>query len=814
MKNDLRSAWRMLSKSPGLSAVAIAVLGVGLGACLMVFSWVQWLVLSPFPGVPGGSSLRVIAGRSAQGSLISLSALDYRDLAREGAPFFEAAALEMQAMSITVGAAPERIFGDVVSGNYFDLLRLRPQLGRFFLPDEDQVAGDRAVVVLSDALWRTRFAADPGIVGRTVQLNSRAFTVVGVAPADFLGTEVGLKLDVWVPLAMQEVVYPGQGRLTERGDRWLRCLVRLRDGVGPAAAGDFLRGFGARQAATYPKSNADLDFALLKLSEAPWGATQVMAPVMAVLAAMVLLVLLVTCANVASLLLVRGIGRRREFAVRRALGASRGRLVRLLTTESLLLAVLAAAVGIVAAVAVKGSIYRLFPPVPVPINTETPIGPVGYAAAAVLALFVAIAAGLAPALQAGREGIEAGLREGSGAVAGASKRRGRGRRTLVVVQMALCTVLLVSGALLLRAVRAGQAASPGFDSHDVLLAGINLFPNGYDRARGIALEEQLLDRLQADPMVEAAAIGRRLPLDLGGSSSAFLTIDGYTPPKGDDVLVRYNQVSRGYMKTMGIAVLAGREFDRADREGAPLSVVVNESMARRYWPGGSLDGALGGTFKWGEGKLAVVGIVRDIKTRDLGESPEPYFYLPLGQSFRHDGYVTVRTRGPALAFTPRLRALLAELDPNLAMFAVKSMEEHLQIALFKQRLAASTLTAFGLLALLLAGIGLYGLIAFAVGQRRRELGLRLALGALPRDVVRLVLGEGLRLAALGLAIGALAAVGVGRLLHGLLLGVSGTDAVALGGALVLVAAAVLLASYLPARRAGRLDPMVALRHDS
>lgn len=806
LRHDFRLALRNLARAPGFSALAVAILAVGIGASLTVFTWTQSLVLRPFPSVPASGELRVVSGRSEGGEPMALSAPDLRDLARELAPRVALAGVEMQSLSLFHAGRPERIWGGIVSGNYFDVLGVRAAHGRFFLPEEDRVAGAHPVAVLSDAFWRRRFAADPQVIGTTLQLNNSAFTVIGVAPEKFLGSENGLSLDLWVPIAMQEVVYPGTGRLERRDDHWLRTIARLAPEIDDRGAQAALDALAVRLAELHPGTHRGKSWRIETLARSPWGATQYMAPVMTILSAMVVLVLLTTAANVANLLLVRGLGRRREMAVRLALGAGRGDLVRQLAVESLLLSLAATAFGLGFSRWAIGGLTALMPPLPVPIAPNLELGPLGLLVAAALALASTLLAGLAPALEATSGRLEAALRDEAAGVGG--RGRQRLRQALVVAQVALCCVLLVGGTLCLRAVGAGRGVELGFRPEGLLLAGIDLFPNGYNAERGRELQRRLLERISRIPGVESASLGRRLPLDLGGSSSVFLEIDGYAPAPDEEILVRLNQVGPGYLRTLGAELLRGRDFSPDDRRGSLPVAIVNETMARRYWPNGE---ALGRTIAWGDEAITVVGVARDLKFRDLGERPQPFFFVPLAQVYRGDCYLHLRTAGDPLALVPALRAAVAEIDPTLPLSAVKSMDEHLKIALFKQRIAAWMLSLFGLVALALSAVGLYGLAAYAFAQRVRELGLRLAIGASPSDLLRLMLGQGLKLVGLGLAIGLPLAIAVGQLLRAILLDVSPFDPLAFGAGLLLLAAVALLASFIPAHRAAALDPARALR---
>jgi macrolide transport system ATP-binding/permease protein len=802
---DLRFAARMLVKSPAFTLVAVLTLAVGLGATTVVFSWIRGLVLEPLPGVPGQDRLRPVVGRSKGGDWRSISAPDARVLAQSGLPA-GVACFDMAPMSLTSGGRPERIWGMVVTGNFFDVLGVPIAAGRSFRPEEDSTAGTHPVAVLSHELWWRRFAGDPAVVGRTILLNRQAFTVIGVAAAPFQGPVAGLRIDLYVPLAMQPLALPGSDLLTDQGHRWLQAIARLHPGVSQESAQAALDTLSARLAATYPDSNDGYRLLLFRFWKSPNGASSFLLPVLSVLGAMALLVLLLACANVANLLLVRALGRRREIAVRLALGAGRALIVRQLLIEGLLLALLAGACGLGIAAWGRHLLLAFIPPTDAPVSPAFPLdaGLLGFAA--LLALSTGVLFSLAPALQATSPDVASTLRNESGAVSGG--RKGLVRSTLVVAQITLSCLLLITAGLFVRSLGRASGLDPGFAARNVLLATVDLFPGGYDEARGRAFYRELQRRIEALPGVESASLASAVPLDFGGSSSQSLEVAGYVPAKDEEVVIEYYAVGSGYLRSLGIPLVDGRDFTAQDDAAGARAVIINQTMAQRYWRGRP---ALGGTVRIGQQDHTVVGIAGNGSYQNLGETPKAHFYLPVLQRYRPQMTLQVRTAGDPAAFATALRREVRALDPDLPLTAVKTMREHLRISVFSQRLAASFLGSFGALALVLATVGLYSLIRYAVSQRTREMGVRMALGASRHDIERLVVGEGMVLALIGLGLGLALAFGITRFLGKLLLGVSATDPAIFVAITVLLAGVSVLSSYLPARAAAAVSPMMALR---
>ena len=804
---DLRYGWRLMVRKPAFTAVAVTTLGLGIGANVTMFSWVQSTGQRQLHGVPHGDRLMALNGTTRSRADLSFSYPDFVDYRqRRPASVEDLIAFTLAPMNLRQGGDAQRVFGQLVSGNFFDALGVRPVLGRTFVPEEDKTPNTHPVVVFSHNFWQRRFAGDPAILGQPITLNGRSFTVIGVGPPGFRGTEPYLNLDLFVPLMMQSAVTSGD-RLSPRGNSWLEVMVMLKPGVAHDRAQTDLGLVAGALAAEYPEDQGR-GVAVTPLWRAPQSGGPAVAAAMAIQLAVAAVVLLIACANVGNLLLARAAGRQRETAVRLTLGASRRRLVQQLLTESLLLASAGGIVGVGMAYWTKDFIRWFVPPAPLPIEMQPALDlPVLLYAAAVMATSV-IAFGLMPALQ-GSSSIGTALKESASAVT-APPRRARVRQALVVAQVALSLVLLVSAGLFLRTLLNAHAVDPGFSTRSGLLASIDLLPAGYDEARGRAFFREALARVRELPGVEAASLASRVPLGFGGNSDFSASIEGYTPAPNEEVNLYYARVGSDYLKTMGIPLVAGREFTERDTAETRDVVIVNETIARRYFAGRD---PIGGRLRLGRRTIEVVGIARDGKYSSITEPPRAFVYLPVQQFYRADTVLHVKTHGNPAEIAPRLHEAFRGLDVNVPLFDIRTIEEHLEIAVFLQRMVASLLGAFGALALVLATIGLYGVIAAIAAQRTAEIGMRMALGATRRDIVSLILRQGLTMTLTGVAIGLLGSVAVTRLFKSLLVGVSANDGVSFAATTVLLILVALVAAYVPARRAAAIDPLAALRHE-
>jgi putative ABC transport system permease protein len=803
---DLRFGFRMLLKTPAITLIAVLTLALGIGANATIFSWVGALLLDPLPGVPRSGELVVLSGTSKSEPHISLSYPDYRDYRDRSRMLAGLAVQDDAALSLATHDQPERIWGEIVSGNFFDVLGVGALRGRTFAPGEDGVPGASPVAVISHGLWQTEFGADPGIVGKTITLNNHGFTVIGIMPASFRGSVSGLRFDVWVPMSMQKVIM-GADRSEERGQRWLKGFGRLKPGVRLSQAQGEVQTIAADLAREY-SSNQGVSAALFPIWRAPNTAQEIMGMLLLVLMGVTAVVLLIACANVANLLLARGSARQREIAIRLAMGASRWRVSRQLLTESLVLALLSGAAGVAIAFWTSGALVLLLPPV------ELPIGLMAGVDVRVLGFTLAVSAltallfGLAPALHAGRTDVLGVLKEE--AAKGGGKRRAVLRGTLVVAEVALSVVLLIAAGLMIRSLQKAQTFEVGFNPKNVLLASLDLFPNGYEPERGARFYAELQERLERQPGVRAVSLARRVPLGFGGSSSTSIDVEGYQPAKSESVWSFTYNVSPGYFRLLEIPLLRGRDFTPLDRPGSPLVAIVNETLARRYWKEGD---PVGRRLDSGSGWTTIIGVVRDSKYRDLNEPPSPMLFLPIAQFYRPNMNLYLRTSGEPMSQVAAVVGAIHALDPTLPVYNIRRFEDHIKASSFQQRMGAGLLTVFGVLALVLSAVGIYGVISFVVSQRTPEIGIRVALGAGRRDIVRAVMRDGLTPVLLGLVLGLAAAVGVSGVLEKLLFGVSSTDFVTFLVVPLLLVGVALLACYLPARRAARVDPMVALRYE-
>jgi len=806
---DIRYGWRLMVRKPAFTIVAVLTLGLGIGANVSMYSWVDGRMRHMLGGVEHADRIVAVNGTSRTRADLSTSYPDFVDF-RERRPdsvedliVYTLAPMNMR----TKSGDPQRVFGEAVSGNYFDVLGAHPALGRSFLPEEGSVPNRYPVAVISHTFWHRRFDGDSSVVGRTIALNGHPFTVIGVAPEGFHGTQPYLNLDLWVPLMMQPAL-TGADRLNMRGNRWLQAMIRMKPGVTLARAEADLELIAQDLARTYA-DDAAYGVKLYELWRAPSMGGAAIAAVMGVQLGVAGVVLLIACANVANLLLASAASRQRETAVRLTLGASRSRLVQQMLTESTLLAIAGGVVGVLFAYWTKDLARVFIPPAPLPIEINPTLNGGVLLFAVGVTIVTAFLFGLVPALQGAASSVMSALKESATAVT-ATPRRARVRKALVVAQVALSLMLLVSAGLFLRTLMNAQSVDPGFSTRTGLLTAIDLQPAGYDVPRGRAFFRDVQARVREIPGIEAASLATRVPLGFGGSSDMGAAIDGYTPAPNEEVTLYYNRVGSDYLKTMGIPLLAGRDFTDLDTTERPDVAIVNETLARRYFAGRD---PVGGLIRVGPRSLQVIGVARDGKYSNITESPRAFMYLPVQQWYRADAVLIVKTAGDPGAIVPRLHQVFRSLDANVPLFDVRTLAEHLEIAVFVQRMIASLLTVFGGLALLLATVGLYGVIAALAAQRTPEIGMRMALGATRSDIVTLILKQGLGLTLAGIGIGLAGALAMTRLFQSLLVGVSATDSMSFLGTTALLVLVALAATYLPARRAAGIDPLQALRNE-
>jgi macrolide transport system ATP-binding/permease protein len=806
---DVRYAIRVLRRSPGYSLVVIAVLALGIGANVSVFSLFNGLALKPLPAVDGSGSLGVLVARTSGGRILPLSHPDFRDLSREQHTFDGVAGAAMDAYSLGTGTHSERVFGEMVTGNYFSVLGVTARLGRTLIPSDDVAPDQHPVVVISDGLWKRAFASDPAIVGKTVQINAYPFTVVGVAEPGFQGTVVGVGLELFLPVMMQRRLR-GFDVLSNRQAPLVWGIGHLRDGASIASANTEASVLSERLDAQQPARETEQRAAVIPMWQSPFGAQTYMLPATLLLSVMGALLLLIVCANVSNLVLVRGVSRRGEIAARLALGASRGRILRLLFVESVVLALPGAAFGILTAQGI-GSLLRnnsisSAAPLPISLNTEPDWSVVAFAL--IISCVSSIVFGFIPALRTSKVDLAAVMKDDLSPRGGS---RCRLRSTLVVAQVGVSLLLLVGAALVVRSLEAAQKANVGFDERHVAAVTVDLRSSGYDVERGAAFYERVLETLGDQAGNEIASLASSTPLTLVDSNSNQIAIEGREPGKGEDMRFLVTTVSPDYLETLRIPLLTGRDFARTDRSTSLLVAIVNETMANRFW--GTPASALGNRVKVGRGEWrTIVGVARDIKYARVTEEPRPHVYVPSAQNYLTSMVLHVRSQDPEPALLARIRSTIQSLDPNVPIVRANMLRDQTKAALGIFSMAARTLIVFGAMAMLLTALGTYGLVAYAARQSTHEIGIRIALGANRRNLLGRFVGRGVRLGAAGAVCGLMLSLTIARLLASLLYGVSPTDVVSFSAALALVMTIVLLASLLPAWRASRTDPIAALRH--
>lgn len=807
---DLRYAVRSLVKNPGFSLVVIATLALGIGLNTAVFSAVDALLLRPLPGVRDPGELVQLYRTWPGGELYGSSSVPhYRDLRdRTAGVFSGVAAWSFEPMNLSPGGRPQRVMGMMVSANYFAVLGVNAARGRTFSAAEDEGPGAHPVAVLSHAGWQSIFGGDPEVVGRTIVLNGRSYTVVGVAPKEFKGIIPIVSPALWVPLMQLDHIRPGLGeRLFEtRGSNFMEVVARLAPGVTTAIARQRLDALASALREDYPDHYRDTGIQLVPQPEAGIHPMLRTAQVglTSVVMAVVAMLLLIACVNVANLLLARARDRAREMAVRLSLGARRGVLVRQLLTESLLLSGLAGVAGVAVAWWTIRLANRVRLPMDVDFAPGLELSPTVLGFTLAVSMATGILFGLAPALQATRPALVPALK--GEAPTGAS--RSRMSRGLVVAQMALSIVLLVSAGLFLRNLRAATQVDKGFTSDNLLVAEVDPGLQGYSRSRSEEFFRRLRERLAAMPTVRAVGLSDRVPLSLGGSNWA-VQIPGYTPAPNEGMSIEVARVAPGYFEAIGTPVLEGRGFAERDDSAAAPVMVVNRRFVERFWPG---ESAIGRVVRLEGRDHSVIGVVPTGKYRSLGEDPLAFMYLAQAQHWTTGMAVLVRTAGDPADVAAALRQEVAAFDPDLPLSNVRSMNRHLGLALLPARVTGIVLGVFGLLGLVLASVGVYGVMSHAVAQRHREIGIRVAVGAASGAVVRLLLREGLALVAVGMAIGLAGALAGARLLSGLLYG-SGADPLTFAAVPLVLGGVALLAIWIPARRASRVDPVVVLRQE-
>ena len=814
---DLRYAIRMLIKTPGVTLVAVITLALGIGANTAIFSSVSAFTSRPLPVPKPDQLIRPVEISEDRGTADNFSYPDFVDYRSQSTVFSGFCAEDMVQVAIDTQEQNDVIWGQIVSGNFFDMLQIKPVMGRAFAPDEDGAPGAHPVVVLGHSLWQRRFASDPNIVGKTLRLNNRQFQVIGVAPESFKGTKFGLSMDFWAPMAMVGELSGSADLLTSRDSHWLTILGRLKPGVGVSQASAEMNAISLRlnQAYMDERSNNTQAKVVTEI-DGRWGEAATVIKTGGMLAmAIVALVLLIACANVANLLLARAAARRKEIGIRLALGASRARLIRQLLTESLLLSLIGGGLGLLLANWMTDLMQGFIPVLQYNVVEDFfALDSRALMFTLVISVATGIVFGLAPAWNSSNPDVVPVLKGGSGIVEKGRTRRVTLRSSLVVAQVALSLVVLVCAGLFIKSFRKAQQMDPGFDTKNAVLMTLNPPLVGYDNNRTRNFYQQITERARSIPGVEAVALTRLMPLGDSSNSNGPVLKEGETLARGSagrDITT--NVISPDYFKAMQIPIMEGRDFDDRDREKTQRVVIVNQRMAQVLWPNESAVGKRIFIGADSHDPLEVVGVVKTGKYRTLAEDPRMFFYYPLSQ--RRPGIMTMvmRTNGDPRNFVGALRHEVQQLDRAVPMSAVKTMEQHMTWPLWGPSLAATLALAFGVIALLLSSIGLYSVMAYVVSQRTKEVGIRMALGASRHDVLKMITSQGMRLAIVGAGLGLVLALLLAKVMSSLLIGVSGYDITTFVIVAVVLSVVAFVASYLPARRATKVNPLIALRYE-
>jgi putative ABC transport system permease protein len=812
---DARYGLRMLLKSPGFTIVALLSLALGIGANTAIFSMVSGFLWAPLPVDQPGQLVSIFTTDTKNPGPLPTSHLNYIDYRDKNEAFSDLLAYTFAGVSLSgTSGESKQLTAIVVSGNYFDVLGVKALLGRTFLPDEDKTPGTRPVVVLSYSSWQRDFGGDPSIVNRTISLNRHDYSVVGIAQKDFTGTDLGGGPDLWVPMMMHDQVQPGFDWYNTRRGLFLSMIGRLKPGLKVAQARASMSALGSQLEDEYRKDNEGRNVRLIPLLTArkdPTGDGQVGKTTIELMG-VAGIVLLIACANVTNLLLARATKRKREIAIRLAMGAGRSRLIRQLMTESLLLSVAGGAIGLLVAVWSKDVLRSLIPFGFGPSPQDAGLDPRMIIFALVISILSGVLFGLAPALQASKADLVPTLKGEITMQAGSRRFRFNLRKALVVGQVGLSLFALITAGLFVRSLQKAQSVNPGFNVNNVVLMAFNLGREGYSEAQGRNFHHQVVDRIRTVPGVINATVARDRPFGGGFSRSVFL--EGQEPtPGGRGVLVQTNNIGLKFFDTLGISLVRGRDFTETDGQQAPKVLIINEAMANRFWADQDPIGKrlkLFGDQDYRE----VVGIVGDSKYNSLTEPRRPFLYIPLLQEYAPQVNLHVRTSTDPKTLVAAMRSEVQAIDPSLPALNVQTLSERVENSLGGDRAQATLHGSAGLLALLLAAVGLYGVMSYTVAQRTREIGIRMALGAGRGNVMGLVLKQGVALVSAGVVLGLGAAFVINRLLFaGLLFGVSEVDPLTFIGTSGILLAVSLLASYIPARRATKVDPLIALRYE-
>jgi predicted permease len=804
---DVHYALRQLRKSPWFTLTAVLTLALGIGANSTIASWISSTLFNPIPGVSQtGRMVTIMRGDRNEHPSPPLSYPDYVDLRDNAHSLTGMLAYHDDYMAITGSGKPERVYGALVSANYFDVLGVRPSLGRNLLSSKEAERTGVPEAVLGYDLWQSRFAGDPEIVGKSIGINLHTYTIVGVAPKGFQGCKTGLRAEIWMPLGMTRQVW-GWNPFDDRGASWLNVLGVLSPGVNRRQADNELNLVMQRIVEHYPESHQGANaLSTDPLWRSPFGVNVYMAGTLPILLALAAVLLLLACANVANLLLVRSVTRRREFAIRLSMGASRWRLVRQLMVENLVVALAGGGLALLGTIWTARTIGDFMPATTLPISLKGGLDSRVLLATILVSVFTAVVSGAVPALRSSALSPMMVLKDEALSTSGGLG-KSRLAAGLVVAQVALSLVLLTCAGLFVRSLNNAQKSDIGFDPNHVYLATFDLDTMGYSSTRGTEFDKQLLNRVRALPGVQSATLADFSPLSFTIHSGG-VRPEGYVRRPHENVEVDWGYVGTQYLQTLRTPLLAGRDFTDQDNADAPHVVIVNKAFVDRYWPG--QDG-MGKRIQFGDKWSTVVGVTANGKYRRLVYDPTPLVLLPLQVDYRSQVILHVRVAGDPSAMGSAIEKTVGELNPDLPLFNQTTLRDNMQMGNVFERIVVVFAGSFGVLALILAIVGIYGVISYTTRQRTHEIGIRIALGAGKAAIFGQVLKQGLRLTLIGLTVGLAASLFLTRFLRNMLFGVGTTDVPTFATVVILLCVVALAACYLPARRAASVDPMQALR---
>lgn len=808
---DIRYGFRMLLRSPGFTLLAVLTLALGIAANGTIFSWINSTLLNPIPGISRTADMITIErGPRTEHPSPPFSYPDFVDIRDATKTLDGLIGYHDDYVAITGSGIPQRFFAALTTANYFDVLGARPALGRTFLPSEESDPG-AAVVVIGYDVWKTRFAGDPHIVGKSVEINLHPYQIIGIAPRHFIGCKSGLRTEMWFPVGMDQAIW-GAHRFNDRGVSWLNVLGKLRPGIDRHQAELELNLVMQRIVDRYPSLHqGPNELSTDPLWRSPFGANVYLYGTLPILLCLAVVLLLLAGANVANLLLVRSISRRRELALRLSLGATRWQIFRQLLVETLFIALAAGAIAMLLTTWTAGTFGAFVPQTLIPLDLNGRADRTVFLVTLLISLLTAFVSGLIPALRTSSLSPITVLKDEAANTTG-GPHRSRISSSLVVLQISLSFLLLICAGLFVRSLQNASKFDPGFDSNHVFLATFELDPLGYSDPAGLEFEKQLLSRIKALPGVESATLADFSPLNFTLHSNDSLP-EGYVPRPHESMEMDRGIVGPNYLETMRTPLLAGRDFTERDTASAQPVVIINQAFIDRYWPGLTAQEAIGKRLRAGDQFFTVVGVAANAKYRRLAYDPAPLTLFALFQHYRDEAIIHVRTAGEPNAIGFAVQKVVHDLNPDVPLYNLTTLAASMQISSIFARVAATFAGSFGLLSLLLAGVGIYGVVAYTTKQRTHEIGIRMAIGAQRTDVLRQILAQGMRLAFAGLLVGLAVSYVLTRFLRGVLFGVGATDTATFALVAFLLCLVTLLACYIPARRATRVDPMAALHYE-